>query len=95
MVRNLSEAAVWQILFHLSAALALCHHGVEIHRILKSEEIDSYEILPRLISDPPTSLQTVASQHKTITWRSEQITFSMKENHEPIVHRDIKPRNST
>jgi serine/threonine protein kinase len=91
--RLLPETFIWHVLFHLTAALALCHHGLELHRKFASEEVDSRETLFKLLNDPPQSLITLASRHPKVAWRTEYMTFSMKPTHEAIVHRDVKPRN--
>ena len=89
----LPESFIWHVLFHVSAALALCHHGIELHRKILFETADSTYILSRLI-DPPQRLRELARNHPHVAWQTERITFSLHGTHEPIVHRDIKPSNS-
>ena len=89
----LPEAFIWHVLFHLSAALSLCHHGIEIQREKIAETTDTKTVLHRLVKNPPPNLRDLAVQHPQITWTTERITFLVKPSHEAIIHRDIKPRN--
>ena len=89
----LPESFIWHVLFHVSAALALCHHGIQLHRKRVLERADSAYILSRLI-DPPQRLRELARNHPNVAWQTERIIFSLHATHEPIVHRDIKPSNS-
>ncbi|KAF2123131.1 kinase-like domain-containing protein [Lophiotrema nucula] len=90
---HLPESFIWHTLFHLSAALVLCHYGIEVHRKQSIENTDANRVLSRLMEDPTPDLVDLSRKHPTITWNTEQISFSVRKQHEPIVHRDIKPRN--
>jgi serine/threonine protein kinase len=89
----LPESFIWHVLFHLGAALSLCHYGIEIQRKNITKKADSSTVLYRLTKTPPRDLLDLALQHPEITWITERITFSIKDPHIPIIHRDIKPRN--
>ena len=97
----LPESFIWHVLFHLGAALALCHHGIELHRRPVFEQVNSEHVVSQLLEDWPerfkplsNQLNSTARRNPRVTWTAERITFSVKDNHEPIVHRDIKPTNS-
>lgn len=97
----LPESFIWHVLFHLGAALALCHHGIELHRRPIFEHADSEHVVSQLLEDPleqsnPLSHQLISTARRNprVAWMAERITFSVKDNHGPIIHRDIKPRNS-
>ena len=90
----LPEAFIWHVLFHLSAALSLCHHGIEIQRKEIIETTNAGFVLNLLTKTPPDDLRLRAAQHPMLSWSAERITFSAKKSHKPILHRDIKPRNS-
>ncbi|KAJ3560911.1 hypothetical protein NPX13_g9140 [Xylaria arbuscula] len=89
----LPEEFIWHVLFHLSAALALCHHGIQLHISQREEQIDAGEILGQLMKDPPTHLRDITAKNPTIRFSTEDILFSVESHHDPIVHRDIKPSN--
>ncbi|KAI0970293.1 hypothetical protein F4678DRAFT_436387 [Xylaria arbuscula] len=48
----LPEEFIWHVLFHLSAALSLCHHGVELRTRQREEKIDIGDILAKLKNSP-------------------------------------------
>ncbi|SPJ80264.1 uncharacterized protein FTOL_08656 [Fusarium torulosum] len=89
----LPETFIWHVLFHLSAALSLCHYGIKIQRKKIAEKTNAQTVLSRLIKNPPPDLRDLAAQHPKITWTTERITFLVNTSHESIIHRDIKPRN--
>lgn len=89
----IAEEFVWHVLFHLGAALALCHHGVELLRESQTEHIDCAEVLSKLVQRPPLELQHLSKEHRRVSCTTERMWFSARPDHEPIIHRDIKPRN--
>jgi serine/threonine protein kinase len=91
--RYLPEIFLWHVLFHLGAALALCHHGIELKRTQVPARVNSEDVLLQLIPNPSNELISLASKNTQVTWSTEQIEFSIKDSHETIVHRDIKPSN--
>jgi hypothetical protein len=48
----LPEAFIWHILFHLSAALSLCHYGIDLKSTKSMEELDTRAVLNRLTKNP-------------------------------------------
>lgn len=89
----IAEAFIWHVLFHLGAALSLCHHGIELNRELSTEHITSAEILAKLGDNPPGNLRQLANKHSSLTWSTERVRFSVRANHRVVLHRDIKPKN--
>jgi hypothetical protein len=43
---------------------------------------------------PSQRLKDLVRNHPSLRWTTETIRFSLRLSHEPIIHRDIKPRNS-
>jgi serine/threonine protein kinase len=89
----LPEMFLWHVLFHLGAALALCHHGIELNRTQIPARVNSEDVLRQLIPNLSNELISLARENTQVTWTTEQIAFSIKDSHEPIIHRDIKPSN--
>jgi serine/threonine protein kinase len=90
----LPESFIWHVLFHMSAALSLCHYGIDIKRKKITEKADSELILNRLVKTPPRDLVSLARSNPRVTWLTESIIFSIRGSHDAIIHRDIKPLNS-
>jgi serine/threonine protein kinase len=89
----LEESFIWHILFHLSAALALCHHGLQVTTEKVVATSGTKTVLERLTQTPPEHLVRLSESCPRIKWTTERVRFSVKASHEPIIHRDIKPRN--
>ncbi|KAK8859618.1 Cyclin-dependent kinase 2 [Apiospora arundinis] len=89
----LPEPFIWHVLFHIGAALALCHHGIELHRTEVPVKIDSKTVLRELNREPNPRLLKIVKDHPSIDLTTELVSFHAKNIHEPIIHRDIKPRN--
>jgi serine/threonine protein kinase len=89
----LPEPFIWHVLFHLSAALSLCHHGIGIDTKKLVEELDTRTVLNRLTKVPPRSIQELCNKHPKVSWNTERITFSVRHNSAIVIHRDIKPAN--
>lgn len=89
----LSEQFIWHVLFHLGSALALCHHGIELLRDMQTERIDCAEVLTNLFPHPSVDSSKLFAQKNIVHCTTERIWFSLRPVHEPILHRDIKPRN--
>ena len=89
----LPETFIWHVLFHLSAALALCHNGVSVNQEKVQAETNTGTVLEKVTQSPPAHLRALAARQPKITWITEKVTFSVKSSHEVIIHRDIKPRN--
>jgi len=92
----LPEIFLWHVLFHLGAALALCHHGIKLNRTQLPARVNSEDVLSQLIPNPSNQLTSLARENSQVTWKTEQIEFSIEDDsHDQkcIVHRDIKPSN--
>ena len=63
----LPESFIWHILFHLSATLSLCHHGVEIQRKKITQKTDTRAVLTRLTKTSPRDLLDIALKNPEIT----------------------------
>jgi hypothetical protein len=82
-------------LFHISAALARCHHGLGLKTDHFPEAFESADIIGRLRSelsfDAPSKFSSLGP---SIAWQAERISFYVVDPAEPFIHRDIKPSNS-
>lgn len=88
------EEFIWHVLFHISAALSLCHHGIDISIKRNVEKIDTQSVLAQLTNTPPADVKNASTQNPSIQITTESITFFYRKSHEaPILHRDIKPAN--
>jgi serine/threonine protein kinase len=91
----LPESFIWHVLFHLSAALARCHHGLGLRRESFREQFEAGVIIDRLRRDmgfdAPSKFDSATTR---IRWQAERLSFYCVEPFEPVIHRDIKPRNS-
>jgi len=91
----LPESFICHVLFHLSAALARCHQGLGLRRESFREQFEVDVIIERLRRDmgfdAPSKFDSATMR---IRWQAERLSFHCVEPFEPVVHRDIKPRNS-